>query len=251
MTAGDGVKVRAAVDIPLHGSNPRTPQVYSSLPTPSVETIWRAAAQRCGARCSELGVTLSDPNSPSVVVIEASDWLDPRIGDRRDARFAMAALVVVTRDDAEQAYWRRLAWDTAPANADVYAAVETLRLALDESARRIADRQAIEDYRRRVLSLNENERLVFDQVCSGRLNKQIAREVGVSVRTIEQRRRQVFTKMGVDSAVPLAALRAQVETLEDQARRQRRGDRVLASTAPHGRGWAPVSHAVPIVALPS
>ena len=75
-------------------------------------------------------------------------------------------------------------------------------------------------------------------VCDGKLNKQIAGEQGVSVRTVEQRRRRVFAKMGVDSAVPLADWMATVRTLE---RRFVRHDQAQAATpAPKSIRRAPL-----------
>lgn len=57
----------------------------------------------------------------------------------------------------------------------------------------------------RLATLSEEEAEVLCSICQGRLNKQIARHLRVSVRTIEQRRRRVFKKMGVASVAPLAA----------------------------------------------
>lgn len=51
--------------------------------------------------------------------------------------------------------------------------------------------------------LSEAQQIVLREVCDGRLNKWIAKEHGVSLRTIEQRRRRVFDVMGVTSAAPL------------------------------------------------
>lgn len=90
----------------------------------------------------------------------------------------------------------------------------TLRTAVEEGVRRHGYRKRIEEFSRQIKTLSDNERTVLNAVCNGKLNKQIAREMNVSVRTIEQRRRRVFDKMQVLSAVPLARRMAEVETLQ-------------------------------------
>lgn len=60
----------------------------------------------------------------------------------------------------------------------------------------------------RLASLTPRERAVMDHVLGGRLNKQIADELGISMRTVEVHRANVFDKMGVRSAVELAQLLA-------------------------------------------
>ncbi len=106
-------------------------------------------------------------------------------------------------------------------------AFSVLREPLDEESLRITLVQAIKqarhagrdhdlvaDYHRRLDRLSEGERSVLEAICNGRLNKQIARELGVSVRTIEQRRQRIFRKMDVPSAVPLACHITTARTLE-------------------------------------
>ena len=61
-----------------------------------------------------------------------------------------------------------------------------------------AERQA------RLASLTEREREVMQRVAAGRLNKVIADELCVSVRTVEVHRARVFSKLGVRSAAELA-----------------------------------------------
>ena len=58
--------------------------------------------------------------------------------------------------------------------------------------------------------LTEREREVLQRVASGRPNKLIADELGISVRTVEVHRARVFEKMDVKSAVELAQLLQQI-----------------------------------------
>ncbi|MGE5504663.1 MAG: response regulator transcription factor [Actinomycetota bacterium] len=60
----------------------------------------------------------------------------------------------------------------------------------------------------RIGSLSERERQVMDLVLAGKLNKVIADELGISMRTVEVHRAHVFEKMGVRTAVDLARLLA-------------------------------------------
>lgn len=109
---------------------------------------------------------------------------------------------------------RRGVWDTFEKPYVNDTVVDVLNRALDEAVRRQADWSIVNDFYRRVDSLSKEEKRVLEAVCDGKLNKQIANEFGVSIRTVEQRRRRVFAKMNVPSAVPLARRVATVETLE-------------------------------------
>lgn len=65
------------------------------------------------------------------------------------------------------------------------------------------------DLRRRYAELSARERRVLEMVVAGKLNKSIAAELGVSLRTVELCRASVFRKMGVESLVEL--VRAAIE----------------------------------------
>ena len=58
----------------------------------------------------------------------------------------------------------------------------------------------------RVASLTQRERQVMELVVAGRLNKVIADELGISMRTVEVHRSHVFEKMRVKTAVELTRL---------------------------------------------
>jgi FixJ family two-component response regulator len=153
----------------------------------------------------------------------------------------MAAVVVVTDSEADAALWRQLAWDalTPPPSAEI--AIAALAKAMAEANRRGNERHLITAFAHRFASLTACERDVFLAVCEGRLNKQIASELKVSIRTIEMRRRRVFDKMGVDSAVPLAAITAIVKTLNEQNIRQHRAPVAMPKMYRTPNGGAPAS----------
>jgi two-component system response regulator DctR len=58
----------------------------------------------------------------------------------------------------------------------------------------------------RLETLSARERDVLPLLLEGRLNKQIADDLGVSMRTVEVHRARIFEKMGVRNAVELATL---------------------------------------------
>ena len=62
--------------------------------------------------------------------------------------------------------------------------------------------------------LSEKDRAVLDGILAGRMNKQMANDLDVSVRTIEQRRRRVYRTFGVDSLAPICIAAAVAECVE-------------------------------------
>ncbi|MGY0789834.1 response regulator transcription factor [Azospirillum argentinense] len=62
----------------------------------------------------------------------------------------------------------------------------------------------------RLATLTQRERQVMGLVVAGKLNKVIADELGISMRTVEVHRAHVFEKMGVKTAVELARILAAV-----------------------------------------
>jgi len=61
----------------------------------------------------------------------------------------------------------------------------------------------------RVAALTEREREVMQRVIEGKLNKVIADELGISVKTVEFHRANVMEKMGADSVAALVQLMMQ------------------------------------------
>jgi two-component system response regulator DctR len=80
-------------------------------------------------------------------------------------------------------------------------------MAVDAAMRRDGARQA--EIQARLASLTPREREVMTRVAAGRLNKVIADELGVSVRTVEVTRARVFSKLAVRSAAETATLLSQ------------------------------------------
>ena len=74
--------------------------------------------------------------------------------------------------------------------------------AMHQHDARAAEREA------RLQSLTEREREVMQRVAAGKLNKVIADELHVSVRTVEVHRARVYAKLGVRSAAEVATVLA-------------------------------------------
>ncbi|MBC7454499.1 MAG: DNA-binding response regulator, partial [Massilia sp.] len=58
----------------------------------------------------------------------------------------------------------------------------------------------------RLASLSAREREVLELILAGKLNKVIADQLGISMRTVEVHRANIFDKMQVKTAVELAGL---------------------------------------------
>ena len=87
-------------------------------------------------------------------------------------------------------------------------------LARDQAVRRIdASHSAV---RRRLSRLTPKEREVLELLVDGKTNKTIARRLGLSTRTVENRRHHIFKKTGTDSIAQLVRLILQAETEQDR-----------------------------------
>ena len=80
---------------------------------------------------------------------------------------------------------------------------DAVREALDRDAVSRKQHQASEEFRRRLESLTGKERETMELVIGGKTNKLIARELGVSIRTVESRRHNIFEKLEVHSVAEL------------------------------------------------
>ena len=81
--------------------------------------------------------------------------------------------------------------------------LQAVRTALASSAERRATRELLHSLRSRYESLTPREREVFAQVVSGKLNKQIAAELGACERTVKAHRAHVMEKMQLTSLAEL------------------------------------------------
>jgi FixJ family two-component response regulator len=85
-------------------------------------------------------------------------------------------------------------------SADLLAAIERA-IALDRESRRA--RHDVAEVSARIETLTPREREVMALVVAGRLNKQIAHDLGASIKTIKVHRARVMAKMGVRTVADL------------------------------------------------
>lgn len=85
---------------------------------------------------------------------------------------------------------------------------DRVRAALQLDAHRSDRPGGVADLAERLASLTEREREIMTRIVAGKLNKVIADELHIAMRTVEVHRARIFSKMGVRSAVELAGLLA-------------------------------------------
>jgi two-component system response regulator DctR len=89
---------------------------------------------------------------------------------------------------------------------DAAALLSCVEQALHLEAGQHAAAAAADRLRERFASLTEREREVMERVVAGKLNKVIADELDIAMRTVEVHRSRVLSKLGVRSAAELATL---------------------------------------------
>lgn len=81
--------------------------------------------------------------------------------------------------------------------------VNLIHTALAEDRKHHDSRMLEADAQRRIDALTPREREVLELIVAGRLNKQIADDLGISIKTVEVHRARVMEKMGVNSLAEL------------------------------------------------
>jgi FixJ family two-component response regulator len=91
-----------------------------------------------------------------------------------------------------------------PVTRDVL--LDAIRRALAYDAHQRAAREESGRHSTRLAALTPREREIFDRIVNGKLNKQIADELGIALRTVKAHRAQLMIKLGVSSAAELGRL---------------------------------------------
>lgn len=84
--------------------------------------------------------------------------------------------------------------------------VATIRAAVAAGTATHRRQRRRQEFTRSMANLSLRERDVLRLVVAGMPNKLIAKQLGISIRTVEDRRRNIYYKLGVDSAVQLVTL---------------------------------------------
>jgi len=103
-----------------------------------------------------------------------------------------------------------------PADADTL--LQSISTAVDRHRGQRVRREADADAAERVASLSGREREVLEQVILGRLNKQIAADLGITEKTVKLHRGRMLAKMRVRSVAQLVRLCDQLGASQDQLR---------------------------------
>lgn len=98
------------------------------------------------------------------------------------------------------------AWDFFEKPFNNNRLVDRVLEALADSEAAARSRHAAQERRVRLASLTARELEVMERIVAGKLNKVIADELGITMRTVEVHRASIFTKMGAKSAVELVQL---------------------------------------------
>jgi len=93
---------------------------------------------------------------------------------------------------------------------------EALRRALERDARQRARREVADQLRARFALLTSREREVVDLIACGKLNKQIAHELGIAERTVKLHRASAMAKLAVSSPAELGRLAERLRALTSE-----------------------------------
>jgi len=204
----------------------RTPVVFVVDDDVSVRESVEALIETAGLRAKSFATALDflgacRDASPSCLVLDVSlpglSGLDlqQRLGDRRD----LPIIFLTGHGDIPMSVQAMKAgaveFLTKPFKADVL--LTTIRRAIESSSTALVRESELEHLRRGYESLSPRERQVMTHVVSGRLNKQVGSELGISEVTVKAHRGQVMRKMNAASLADLVRMAAALDLPPRQA----------------------------------
>ena len=96
------------------------------------------------------------------------------------------------------------AWDFLEKPFQDNLLVDRVEQALAAASAQRSSEQGLQRLRAALASLSQREREVLDELIRGHYNKTIGEHLGITQRTVEFHRANIFTKLGVQSAIELA-----------------------------------------------
>ena len=197
-----------------------TPVVFVVDDDVSVRESLEALIETAGWRTKTFATALDfldncSDTSPSCLVLDVSlpglSGLDlqQRLGDRRD----LPIIFITGHGDIPMSVQAMKAgaveFLTKPFSDDVL--LTAIRRAIESSSTALDRESELEQLRRAYASLSRRERQVMTRVVSGRLNKQVGSELGISEITVKAHRGQVMRKMNADSLADLVRMAAALD----------------------------------------
>jgi len=99
-------------------------------------------------------------------------------------------------------------------SAPRHAICEAISQALNLSYQLLARKRQREQIQQVWASITAEERQILQLVAQGKLNKEISFQIGSPIRTVEDRRRRLMTKVGAESIVDLIRFAIRIEELD-------------------------------------
>jgi FixJ family two-component response regulator len=189
----DDVSVRESLEALIETAGWRTKAFATALD-------FLASCRGTSPRCLVLDVSL-----PGLSGLD----LQHQLGDRRD----LPIIFLTGHGDIPMSVQAMKAgaveFLTKPFRDDVL--LTAIRRAIESSSSALERESELERLRRGYASLSPRERQVMTRVVSGRLNKQVGSELGISEITVKAHRGQVMRKMNADSLADLVRIGAALD----------------------------------------
>ena len=147
------------------------------------------------------GCLLLDVRMPGMSGLELQEHL-------REERIRIPIIIITAFANVPMAVraMQTGAFDFIEKPFDGAALINRIRRAIAQDVSERQDQQRVREAHQRIERLTPREREVMELVVDGRLNKQIAGDLGISMRTVENHRARVMEKMEVVSLADLVRL---------------------------------------------